>query len=127
IHPAADGGDQQGCALPLRTDWHDGERTADVARVLNEDLRRLHRIHLWQTLPSPPSSQFNYRLGVRRERDHGMITDGTLLANERYGLVVRKASGPGELSSPRFVYVFVVDSYGKSVLLFPRGPTGSVE
>jgi hypothetical protein len=127
IYPSTDRGDQRECPLPLRTEWHDGTNAAEVAAVLNDDLRRLQRIHLWQTLPSPPAQQFNYRLGIRRARDNALITDETLTVAEAYGLVLREAPGPRELSSPRFVYVFVVDSYGKSVLLFPRGPLGSVE
>ena len=127
VHHSVDMRDQAGCPLPLRTDWHHGLKTSEVAADLNEDLRRLERIHLWQTLPSPQETQFNYRLGIRRARDNELITDKTLIAEEPYGLVLRAVAGPSELSSPRFVYVFVVDSYGKSVLLFPRGPIGSVE
>lgn len=115
------------CALPLRTDWHDGRKTNDVAAILNEDLRRLLRIRMWQTLPSPPEARFNYRLGIRRSRDSSLVTDGKLLEEESYGLVLRAASGRRELSTSRYVYVFMVDTNGKSVLLFPRGPIGSVE
>jgi len=127
IRPSADSRDGSQSALPLRTDWHDGQKTAEVAAVLTEDLRRLQRIHMWQTVPSPPETLFNYRLGVRRQRDRLLITDGTLLAEEPYVFVLRAASGPRAGSAPRFIYLFMVDSYGKSVLIFPRGPIGSIE
>jgi len=127
LRPSVDRRDQHDSPLPLRTDWHDGRKAGEVAAGLNEDLRRLQRIHLWQTLPSPPEARFNYRLGIRRARDNALITDGTLIAEETYGLVLRAAPGPRELSTPRFVYVFAVDTLGQSVLLFPRGPVGSVE
>jgi hypothetical protein len=114
-------------ALPVRTDWHDGQKAGEVAAVLTEDLRLLQRIHMWQTLPSPPETQFNYRLGIRRRRDQRLITDGALLAEEGYSFVLRAVSGPRAGSAPRFIYLFMVDSYGKSVLIFPCGPVGSVE
>jgi hypothetical protein len=127
IRPAADSRNGSQSPLPLRTDWHDGQKAAEVAAVLTEDLRRLQRIHMWQTLPSPPETQFRYRLGIRRQRDRGLITDGALLADEPYGFVLRASPGQQESSASRFVYLFMVDSYGRSVLIFPRGPIGSVE
>lgn len=127
IRPSVDERDRPTSPLPLRTDWHDGRKTSEITEVLNEDLRRLQRIHLWHTLPSPPETRFNYQLGIRRTRDNALITDGLLRAEERYGFVIRAGAGPRELSAPRYLYVFMVDSYGKSVLFFPRGPFGSVE
>jgi hypothetical protein len=127
IRPSADVRDERQCALPLRTEWHDGRKAGEVAAILNEDLRRLLRIHKWETLPSPPETQFNYRLGIKRTRDNALVTDGRLVGDEQYGLVLRAVPGPRGLSSPRYVYVFTVDTYGKSVLLFPRGSIGSVE
>ncbi|HYC58643.1 MAG TPA: caspase family protein [Thermoanaerobaculia bacterium] len=127
VRPATDTRDRPQSTLPLRTDWHDGQKAGQVAAFLTEDLRRLQRIHLWQTLPSPPETQFNYRLGIRRQRDQMLITDRTLLAEELYGFVLRAVPGPRHNSAPRFVYVFMVDSHGRSVLIFPRGPIGSVE
>lgn len=127
VRPSVDGSDRLRSALPLRTDWHDARNTAEVAAVLTEDLRRLQLVHLWQTLPSPPEMQFNYRLGIRRTRDRALVADGELIAEQQYGFVLRAVSRPMQRSAPRFVYVFMVDSYGKSVLFFPRGPIGSVE
>jgi len=127
VRPSVDRSDQLRAALPLRTDWHDGRNGAEVAAVLTEDLRRLQLVHFWQTLPSPPEAQFNYRLGMRRARDRALVTDGVLAADEQYGFVLRAVPEPQQLFAPRFIYVFMVDSYGKSVLFFPRGPLGSIE
>lgn len=127
VRPSVNGRDRLRGALPLRTDWHDARNAPEVAAVLTEDLRRLQLIHLWQTLPSPPGAQFHYRLGLRRTRDRALVADGTLIAEEQYGFVLRAEPGPGPLPAPRFIYVFMVDSYGKSVLFFPRGPLGSIE
>ncbi len=127
VRHSVDARDRQSSPLPLRSDWHDGRKTSEVTAVLNEDLRRLQRIYLWHTLPSPPETRFNYRLGIRRTRDNTLVTNGLLRADERYGFVMRAGPGPRERSTPRYLYVFMVDSYGKSVLFFPRGPFGSVE
>jgi hypothetical protein len=40
--------------------------------------------------------------------------------------VLRGTNLPPRLSA-RYVYVFVIDSHGKSILLFPRSASGSVE
>ncbi|MBV9493348.1 MAG: caspase family protein, partial [Acidobacteria bacterium] len=121
IRPGTDQRDMARAALPLRTDWRSG------APALDDDLRRLRRIQMWQTLPSPPESRFNYRLGIVHASDNRPVTNGRLVSDQKYGLVLRAADGPRDLSKPRYVYAFTVDSYGKSVLLFPRGPLGSVE
>lgn len=127
VRPSVNGSDRLRSALPLRTNWHDARKGSEVAAVLTEDLRRLQLIHLWQTLPSPPEAPFNYRLGIRRTRDRALVTDERLIAEEQYGFVLRAEPGPGQPTAPRFIYVFMVDNYGKSVLFFPRGPLGSIE
>lgn len=127
VRPSADDRDRNQSRLPLRTDWHDGRNAAQVAATLKEDLRRLQRIHLWQTIPSPPEGQYRYRLAIRQARDNALVTNGTLSAEERYGFVLRTAPDRHELPGQRFVYVFMVDSYGKSVLFYPRSPAGTVE
>ncbi|MEO8380331.1 MAG: caspase family protein [Acidobacteriota bacterium] len=127
IRPSAGSRDHSQSTLPLRTAWHSGQNAAETARWLAEDLRRLQRIQSWQTLPSPPETPFPYRLRVRRQRDQMSITDNTLFGEETYGFFLRSASVVKSGTAPRFVYLFMVDSYGKSVLIFPRGPVGSVE
>lgn len=127
VRPSVDGSDRMRSPLPLRTDWHDAQTATEIAATLTDDLRRLQIIHLWQTLPSPPEAQFPYRLGIRRTRDGAPVAAGVLIEGEQYGFVLRAGSAPIQLAAPRFIYVFMVDSYGKSVLFFPRGPLGSVE
>ena len=69
--------------------------------------------------PHPPAP---YGLNVRHEAT-GKFVRGIVAGGETYTIVLR-ASGAAEIT-PRYYYVFVVDSVGKSHLLFPRG--GSVE
>ena len=125
--PAADARDADQSPLPIRTDWHSGKTATELTTILNEDLRRLLRIHLWHSLPSPPESQFRYRLAVRRDRDGTAITNGNVVEEELYNLGLRADAQSPARSGSRFIYVFMVDTFGKSVLLFPRGPTGSIE
>ncbi|HEX8253462.1 MAG TPA: CHAT domain-containing protein, partial [Thermoanaerobaculia bacterium] len=127
VRPAVDRRDERQSPLPLRTDWHDAKSGAAVAAALEEDLRRLQRVLLWQTVPTPPNAEFAYRLAIRRARDNALLTDATMVEGERYGFVLRAAPGVGAGIKPRFIYVFMVDSYGKSVLFFPRSATGTVE
>lgn len=68
--------------------------------------------------PSPPPQ---YRLALRCARG-GELAASVLGGGEEYELVLRRAASNVK---PRFVYVYVVDSEGRSVLLFPRN--GSVE
>jgi len=67
-----------------------------------------------------------YRLAILRARDGEEIRDGALIGREKYGLALRRAAPPPPQVQPRFIYVFTIDSFGRSVLLFPRAH-GSVE
>lgn len=80
------------------------------------------RIRMWQRLESPQPSPF--QLGVRHVRS-GAFAKDVVLGGERYELVLRRAAASSHKASPRYVYVFVIDSQGTSTLLFPR--SGSVE
>lgn len=109
-------GTRRRSALPQRSEW------VSSAAALREHARRLRRIHLWHFLEPPPGSRAPYRLALRRARDRAFVSDGTVIGDERYELVVRPAS---QQTQPRYVYAFVIDSHGKSTLLHPRD--GSVE
>lgn len=117
--------DRRKSGLPVHTKWL--KANAGVAPQLREFLLRLRRIHSWNTLESPPGARFPYQLGVRRTRD-GELARDSLSGGEKYELVMRAKSLPLSQRVPqRFVYAFVVDSEGKSTLLFPQAESGSVE
>lgn len=106
-------------SLPQRTAW-----TSDAKR-LRGDLVKLRRLHFWSTLTSPPSTSASYRLAVRHERTRGLVQDGAVVGDQIYSIVLRASPPPAAQLPPRYYYVFVVDSHGRSYLVFPKG--GSVE
>ncbi len=106
-------------SLPQRTAW-----TSDVKR-LHGDLVKLRRIHFWSTLTSLPNTPASYRLAVRHERTRGLVQDGVVVGDQIYSIVLRASPPPAAQLPPRYYYVFVVDSHGRSYLVFPKG--GSVE
>jgi hypothetical protein len=134
LRPLVGKGDLRRSGLPERTAWQPlGSRLEgpelfhDAALVLEDAVLRLRKIHAWHLLESPPHALSAYRLAIRRTRDGKALEDPAVVAGkEEYGLVLRTRSTPPPARvEPRFFYVFAVDSYGKSVLLFP--PSGSVE
>lgn len=125
VRPFVTAADRNRSALPFRTAWVD----ANTGRgALREDLARLRRVHGWHELPSPAAGTSHYQLTIRRAGDGSPVENGTLTANDRYRLVLRaRRPVPSQPLYPRYVYVFVIDSHGTSVLLFPPPETGSVE
>jgi hypothetical protein len=107
VRPGVSRSDRHKTSLPLRTTWLDDDAVALQYRAL-----QLHKIVAWNALESPPRSKWPFHLELPRR----------VTANEIYPLILEK--GPGRISN-RHVYVFAIDSYGQSTLLFPL--SGSVE
>ena len=120
VRPHARRADQRRTGLPVRTAW-----VADAA-TLHEAVLRLRRIHAWQRLESPPASPYPYTLALRRVRD-GQLAQDVVTGAETYDLLLRAGGKLAARVAPRYVYIFVIDSDGNSILLFPAGGTGSVE
>ncbi len=116
--------DKPDAVLPARTAWHSSTEGADVALRLQDAVMRLRRLLAWQTLESPPQSRAAYGIELRDQAGKPLV-DGMLSGNHEYGLVLR--SRPDVIARPRYVYAFVIDSHGRSVLLYPAPETGSVE
>jgi len=128
MRPVVKASDRRKTALPLRTAWQTidrgGATIGETAAVLRDLALRLRRIYAWNLLESPPEARMPYRLAIRRTHDGEEIR--VLTGGEKYGLVLRRGSAPPPAQiQPRFVYAFTIDSFGRSVLLFPR--RGSVE
>jgi Caspase domain len=69
----------------------------------------------------PAQGTWPYHLAIRR--NGALVTGHTLHGGARYQLVLT-----GHPPSPvRYIYVFVIDPTGRSILLFPRRTTGSIE
>ena len=125
LRPSVKKSDRRKNGMPLRTKWI--RARGDVTPQMREAVARLRRVHVWNTLESPPGARFPYQLGVRRARD-GELARDSLSGGEKYVLVLRVKSLPLPQRVPsRFIYAFVIDSEGKSTLLFPPPETGSVE
>jgi hypothetical protein len=127
VRPGVQQSDRRRTAVPLQTDWH----SASDATVAGPDLRlrveTLRKIRSWNLLASPPAARSPYHLALRRSSDGHLLGDGTTAGGEHYRFFLQLPSGvTAKQLQPRYVYVFAIDSAGKSVLLFPRD-AGSVE
>lgn len=126
IRPAVSSADAVASQLPLRSDWR-SMREEDCASALTNGALRINKIRAWLTLESPPGDPFPYRLWLAGESGNAKRS-GALYARERYGLIVRAEKEALRFAgSPRYLYVFTIDSFGNSTLLFPRLNQGSVE
>jgi len=120
MRPNVRRGDRRTSGLPLRTTWI--AEAYDTAPVLRDIAVRLHRIAAWTFLDAPPEGKWPYRLVLRR--DGKLVEDGGKVAgNETYDLELRSKSSTR--AGRRHVYVFTIDSYGQSLLVYPV--SGSVE
>ncbi|HSY50262.1 MAG TPA: caspase family protein [Thermoanaerobaculia bacterium] len=125
VRPNARHSDRHASGLPLRTTWIT-DAGADTAFVLRHRALRLHKIEAWSLLESPPEARWPYRLALRRERDGQLVADGGSVAgNDTYSLELRAVLPMAVRTGRRHVYVFTIDSYGQSTLLYPV--SGSVE
>jgi hypothetical protein len=131
LRPASKKSDHRKTGLPLQTAWvaepKNDSRLRKMFPALHEHLLRLRNIRAWHLLESPPAERFAYRLAVRRSNDEQLATDGqSIIGGEKYELVLRAALPFPRQIQPRYIYAFVIDSYGRSTLLFPQN-SGSVE
>jgi uncharacterized caspase-like protein len=132
LRPSVKKSDRRKTGLPLRTAWiaerKNDSRLRETVPSLHETLLRLRKIHAWQLFESPPADRFPYQLAARRARDGILVTDGqSIIGEEKYELVLRITSPFQGRLAKRYIYAFVIDSSGKSTLLFPPPANGSVE
>lgn len=122
VRPLVSPADRLKSALPLRSEWTDPRKTVQV----RDAVLRLRAIRAWQLLQSPPESRFPYHLDLRRSPDDELPKESVVVGGEHYRLVLRAGSAmlPATVT-PRYLYVFTIDSFGRSTLLFPH--SGSVE
>jgi hypothetical protein len=119
--------------LPVRTDWvmaRDAQGSFDAAaRQLRAFALRLGKVRAWLQLEAPPDhGQFPYKLGLKQPQIGTITTAGTVRAGDTFRLVLHAdAQALKGGVEKRYVYVFTTDSYGNSVLLFPRSGQGNVE
>ena len=125
VRPEVEATDRSRTPLPPRSEWQSAEKLRDAAIVLRHAIVRLHKILAWHVLPSPPESRSPYRLVLVRS-DGSAVDDGIVRGGQQYALLLRTVVDPLPVRlPPRYYYVFGIDSFGRSVLLFPL--FGSVE
>jgi caspase domain-containing protein len=146
--PGPRSADQQGTVsppvLPPRTDWVVADDARAAASQLYQFALRVERLQGWLQLPSPPDDgSFPYRLVFRKTGTWNAATkscspQGAAAAVTTDGSAVKKdecyqmylemtdAKRATGAIDPRWVYVFGIDSYGNSKLLFPRVTQGNV-
>ena len=131
VRPLVTAEDVRDSPLPARTDWAPlGDDPSALAARLHQFAVRLAVLRAWLTIESPPDSgRFPYDLALKRSDTGELRTTGETHAGEAYGLVLtldQAKLGKGSFEQ-RYVYVFTIDSSGRSQLLFPPPNSGNVE
>jgi len=124
LRPAVKRGDHRSTELPLATRW---TAVTKSEAQLGARLDRLRKIHMWQSLESPPGARFPYQIALRHARSGDMPRKQSMAMKERYRVVLRATLPFPSNLQRRYVYVFVIDSDGKSTLLYPNVSAGSAE
>ena len=133
IRPGSVSTDQEQMHLPVRSRWltlpSRPENPAATAWKLRDSILRLYKVYAWNLLQSPPeaSAAFPYRLAIA-DSSGVLVTNRQIFSGREYSLVLRTEDG-AEIDSgrlrDRYVYVFAIDSFGASSLLYPRRPLNS--
>jgi hypothetical protein len=124
LRPAMTREDRLKSGLPPRSAWEAPTRNLHgEASALRKHVLCLRRVQGWHVLESPPEGRSPYSLARRRRRDHE-VELGPMIGDETYDLLLTAPQKPA-MARKQYVYAFIIDSSGKSDLLFP--PSGSVE
>ncbi|MBW8864015.1 MAG: caspase family protein [Verrucomicrobia bacterium] len=134
VRPNAGQGDLQINPLPLRTDWFEVSTQADLtltsARKLGEAARQISRLKAWLGLDSRGStSYFPYHLALRNAGTGQTRQFGdTVYDGETYGLeLLADLNAQLDRVQKQWIYVMVIDSWGKTQVVFPPVAQGNVQ
>jgi len=107
-------------ALPLRTDWFAGTAADAPAEPLRNALVGLTRVAGWLSLTPPASDNaWPYELVLQNAKTQQILSGQEVRGGEQYKLMLRAMPGASlKAVSPRRVYVFVIDSFGRGTLVF---------
>ena len=132
VRANASAADSASSAFPARSNWFP-VNSATAASAAADSLRMraeaLGKVRTWLTIASPPDDgQFPYRLVVLdsvsgKALTSDSISAGTVIQLRLDADTARMAAAAQR--SPRFVYVFNIDSKGKATLLFPSDGTNA--
>ena len=119
--------------LPTRTDWIAAEGDDRTGGHLIAELKkyalRIMKIKAWLGLSSPPNqASFPYHLALRNAQTGEIKTGGEVFEEEIYGLILRTDDTRiGPEFDFHYVYVFSIDKFGRSTLLYPNRILGTIE
>jgi hypothetical protein len=130
VRPLTTVDEARASALPAHTDWipFSGD-VGGLADKLREQAQRLGTIRSWLQLEPPADpGRFPYHLVLKNASTGELKTTGPTRDGERYDLILALDDAMGRDGyDRRFVYVFAVDSDGRSQLLYPSSSAGGVE
>lgn len=117
--------------FPLRTDWvavTSPTASEAAAAQLRAFAQRLARIKGWLQLEGPPEQErFPYTLAFKRG-DGSYLDQEMVRRGERFNLVLHaEPAAVQHRVEQRYVYVFSLDSFGNTYLLFPPPTQGNAE
>lgn len=119
-------------AFPARSNWFPitaAPSAAAAADSLRMRAEALGKVRTWLTIATPPDDgQFPYRLVVVDSISGKPITSDSIAVGTVIQLRLDSDStrmAAAAQRSPRFVYVFDIDSKGKATLLFPSDGTNA--
>ncbi len=107
---------------PLRSEWIPVNDAADAqaaAQQLTKHGIGLAKIAGWLQLRTPvPDDAFPYHLSLR-DVATGQLSDGNVIGGHIYLMILRRdPHSPQTAITPRRVYVFAIDAFGKGTFLF---------
>ncbi|HNC46613.1 MAG TPA: hypothetical protein PLU80_20750, partial [Acidobacteriota bacterium] len=121
-------------SLPVITDWIACGTSAESQQKAIEQLEqfalRIGKIRAWLTLESPPDSVlFPYHIALKNDQTGEVNRQGIVRKDEIYRFLLQAHEGiqNSKLVETRYVYLFLIDRNGNTVLLFPRPDLGNVE
>lgn len=104
-------------ARPLRSDWVAAD-ARQTGKSLADAAQGLARVSGWLRLQSPASSAWPYELVLKNAQTGRLLTTNQATGGERYKFMLRRLAGAQDAALPRRIYIFVVDSFGKTTLVF---------
>src|SRR5262249_41590437 len=111
--------------LPVRTDWVAIGATPESLKTATSRLKdfvlRISRIKAWLNLEAPPNEgAFPYSLALKNVETGAVTTTGAVVEDQEFYLVLQAREEELKRGvAQRYIYVFTIDSSGKSTLLFP--------
>lgn len=113
-------------ALPVRSDWWINNTV--IAEKIIDGAMKINRVKGWMQLnSSSENSAFCYKLGIKKQNAGEILNDGVLHEGDTCSIVLITNPDVTPKTEGRYIYVFNIDMWGKSNLLYPPERRGNVE